>query len=67
MVHLEADDRFFNEAGEMDYERAKPLSVMLGDRGMWFTRPVFAGRYADYREMFLSKKDEAPAFTVESS
>lgn len=67
VVHLEADDRFFNEAGEMDYERAKPLSVMLGDRGMWFTRPVFAGRYADYREMFLSKKDEAPAFTVESS
>jgi flavin reductase (DIM6/NTAB) family NADH-FMN oxidoreductase RutF len=34
VVHLEADARFFNEAGEMDYERAKPLSVMLGDGGM---------------------------------
>ncbi len=66
VVHLEADDRFFNEAGEMDYERAKPLTVILGDRGMWFTRPVFAGRYADYAEMFLSKKDEAPAFADEN-
>lgn len=55
VVHLEADDRFFNEGGEMDYEQAKPLSVMLGDKGMWFTRPVFAGRYAEYAEMFLSK------------
>jgi len=51
----EVDERFFNKAGEMDYERAKPLSVMLGDKGMWFTRPVFAGRYAEYAEMFLSK------------
>ncbi|MGB9804142.1 flavin reductase family protein [Desulfofundulus sp.] len=55
VVHLEVDDRFFNEAGEMDYERAKPLSVVLGEKGMWFTRPVFAGRYADYAEMFLSR------------
>lgn len=54
MVHLEANDGFFNEAGEMDYERAAPLSVMLGEKGMWFTRPVFAGRYASYTEMFLS-------------
>ncbi|GEA15846.1 hypothetical protein E308F_20900 [Moorella sp. E308F] len=66
VVHLEVDERFFNEAGEMDYERAKPLSVMLGEHGMWFTRPVFAGRYADYTEMFLGKKDEAPAFTGEN-
>jgi hypothetical protein len=66
VVHLEVDERFFNEAGEMDYERAKPLSVMLGEHGMWFTRPVFAGRYADYTEMFLGKKDEAPAFTGET-
>ncbi|MCL6479629.1 MAG: flavin reductase family protein [Peptococcaceae bacterium] len=62
VVHLEANDCFFNEAGEMDYERAEPLSVMLGEKGMWFTRPVFAGRYAGYAEMFLSRKDEAPAF-----
>jgi flavin reductase (DIM6/NTAB) family NADH-FMN oxidoreductase RutF len=57
VVHLEADDRFFNQAGEMDYERAKPLCVMLGERGSWFTRPVFAGRYAEYAEMFVRQKD----------
>jgi flavin reductase (DIM6/NTAB) family NADH-FMN oxidoreductase RutF len=63
VVHLESDDRFFNEAGEMDYEQAKPLSAILGEKGIWFTRPVFAGRYADYAEMFLGRKGEAPAFT----
>ncbi|WP_347488885.1 flavin reductase family protein [Desulfoscipio sp. XC116] len=57
VVHLEVDDDFFNEAGEMDYERARPLSVMLGDKGMYFTRPVFAGRYAEYAEMFLSQEN----------
>jgi flavin reductase (DIM6/NTAB) family NADH-FMN oxidoreductase RutF len=53
VVHLEADDHFFNEAGEMNYEQVRPLSVMLGNRGMWFTRPVRAGRFADYSEMFI--------------
>lgn len=57
VVHLEANDDFFNEAGEMDCERAKPMSVMLGEKGMWFTRPVVAGRYASYTEMFLSRQD----------
>lgn len=57
VVHLEANDDFFNEAGEMDYERAAPLTVMLGEKGMWFTRPVFAGRYASYTEMFLSAQN----------
>ncbi|MCL6477333.1 MAG: flavin reductase family protein [Peptococcaceae bacterium] len=56
VVHLEVDDQFFNDAGEMDYEKASPLSVMLGSKGMWFTRPVFAGRYAEYAEMFASGK-----------
>lgn len=56
VVHLEAEDKFFNEAGEMDYENAQPLSIMLGDRGMWFTRPVYVGKYADYSEMFLKKE-----------
>lgn len=67
VVHLEADDRFFNQAGEMDYELAGPLSVMLGDRGMWFTRPVFAGRYAEYAEMFISGKDGVPAYVSDNS
>jgi flavin reductase (DIM6/NTAB) family NADH-FMN oxidoreductase RutF len=52
VVHLEVEEPFFNEDGEMDYELARPLSAILGSRGMWFTRPVFAGRYAGYAEMF---------------
>lgn len=61
VVHLEVDDGFFNEAGEMDFGRAMPLSVMLGDKGFWFTRPVYAGRYADYSEMFLSREERITA------
>ncbi len=56
VVHLEADDGCFNENGEMDFERARPLAVMLGDKGMWFTSPVASGRFADYSEMFLGKQ-----------
>ena len=63
VVHLEVDDRFFNENGDMDFERAKPLSIILGDKGMWFTSSIYAGRYADYREMFLGKKDEDPVLS----
>lgn len=53
VVHLEADDRFFNSQGVMDFEKAKPLGVMLGHAGLHFTHPVSTGRYAEYREMFL--------------
>lgn len=53
VVHLEADDRFFNSQGVMDFEKAKPLEVMLGHAGLHFTHPVSTGRYAEYREMFL--------------
>jgi len=56
VVNLEVNGQFFNEAGEMDYERAQPLSIILGDKGMWFTRPVSAGRYAEYKEMSLINK-----------
>lgn len=55
VINLEVNQQHFNEAGEMDYEKAQPLSTMLGDKGMWFTRPVFGGRYAEYREMFTGK------------
>ena len=61
VVHLEVDDRFFNKNGDMDFERAKPLSIILGDKGMRFTSSFYVGRYVDYAEMFLGKKDEAPA------
>ncbi|MDD4446445.1 MAG: flavin reductase [Methanothrix sp.] len=37
VVHLEADDRFFNAGGSMDFQRAKPLSAMLGKDGMSFS------------------------------
>ena len=53
VVHLEVDDRFFNDRGEMDFEKAGPLSVMLGHAGMHFARPASTGRYAGYKEMFL--------------
>lgn len=52
VVHLEVDDRFFNELGEMDFKRAKPLGVMLGSQGMSFTYPEFSGRHAEYKEIF---------------
>ena len=55
VVHLEANDNFFNEAGEMDFERAQPLSIMLGEQGMQFTRPIVCGRKAAYSEMFMKK------------
>lgn len=57
VVHLEADDRFFDEEGNMDFERAKPLSAMLGNRGVKYTRPVSAGSEQNYSEMFLGKGD----------
>ena len=52
VMHLEVDERFFDADGSMDFQRAKPLSVMLGKDGMSFTYPAFSGRYAEYREMF---------------
>lgn len=54
VVHLEVDDRFFSVQGEMDFQRAKPLGVMLGQNGMSFTYPEFSGRHAEYKEMFQS-------------
>jgi flavin reductase (DIM6/NTAB) family NADH-FMN oxidoreductase RutF len=62
VIHLEVDDSFFNQAGEMDYERAAPLGVILGDQGMWFTRPVAAGRYARFSDMFLNNHDVSGVF-----
>ncbi len=56
VVHLEIGDRFVNEAGEFDYESARPLSAMSSERGIRFTMPVPAGRIAKHTEMFLKKK-----------
>ncbi len=52
VVHLEVDDRFLAENGDMDFERARPLSVMLGETGMYYTVPAGTGDYREYAEMF---------------
>lgn len=57
VVHLEGDDNYFNPAGEMDFERAQPLSIMIGEQGMQFTRPVASARKAAHGEMFLKKEE----------
>lgn len=56
VVHLEVEDKFLNEAGEIDYEHASPLTAMSSGKGIRFTRPVSAGRCADLTEMFLKRK-----------
>jgi len=56
VVHLEADDRFFNEKGEMDLARAKPMCMIAEQR---YTYPVDSGSSQKYSEMFLKKDDLA--------
>jgi len=58
VIHLEAEDQFFDEEGNMDFERAKPLSAILGHQGVRYTRPVSAGSEQRYSEMFLGKSEE---------
>ncbi|ABE51983.1 flavin reductase family protein [Methanococcoides burtonii] len=53
VVNLEVDDRFFNDNGEMDYENAKPMSCILGAKGLEFTYPANSGKKASYSEMML--------------
>lgn len=57
VVNLEVDENFFDEEGRMDFEKAKPLSCVLGPRGLTFTSPKDAGKSADYAEMFLGGKE----------
>jgi len=55
VVHLEVVDQYF-KTGDMDFERAKPLSMMAGDEGMYFTVPKGTGDYRKYAEMFIGDK-----------
>jgi len=55
VVHLEVVDQYF-KTGDMDFERAKPLSMMCGDEGMYFTVPKGTGDYREYSEMFIGNK-----------
>ncbi len=52
VVHLEVDDRYLSENGDMDFEKARPLSVLLGETGMYYTVPAGTGDYREYTEMF---------------
>lgn len=65
VVRLEVDDRFFDDDGEMDHERARPLMIMAGRRGLQFVRPVTAGRRAEYREMSPTGRDPAAAVAAQ--
>ena len=56
VVHLEVNENFFDEEGKMDFEKAKPLSCILGSKGLTFTCPRSTGKSADYSEMFLGEK-----------
>ncbi len=55
VVHLEADDQYFKN-GDMDFEAARPLSMMPGDEGMYYTVPKGTGDYRKYAEMFIGGK-----------
>lgn len=57
VVNLEVDENFFDEEGRMDFEKAKPLSCVLGPKGLTFTCPRDTGISADYSEMFLREKE----------
>ncbi|MEA1865378.1 MAG: flavin reductase family protein [Euryarchaeota archaeon] len=52
VVHLEVDDEYLAENGDLDFEKARPLSVMLGETGMYYTVPAGTGDYREYAEMF---------------
>lgn len=57
VVNLEVNENFFDEEGKMDFEKAKPLSCILGSKGLTFTCPRGTGKSADYSEMFLGGKE----------
>ncbi|MGB3943902.1 MAG: flavin reductase family protein [Methanothrix sp.] len=40
VVHLEGNDAFFDDGGGMDYEKARPMSMILGPEGGCYTRPT---------------------------
>jgi len=40
VVHLEGNDDFFNDKGEMEFERARPMSMIFGSGGVQYTHPT---------------------------
>ena len=55
VVYLEANNQYFKN-GDMDFEAARPLSMMAGDEGMYYTMPKDTGDYRKYSEMFIGNK-----------
>ncbi|MDO9540269.1 MAG: flavin reductase family protein [Methanocalculus sp.] len=53
VVHLEVNERYFDENGDMNIDTAHPLSMICGDTTIRYTYPVDAGRVASYSEMFI--------------
>lgn len=43
VVFLEGNDEFFGPEGGMDFERARPMSMILGPDGACYTRPTTDG------------------------
>ena len=41
---------------DMDFERARPRSVMLGENRMYYTVPADTGDYHEYTEIFTGGK-----------
>jgi len=40
VVHLEGNDNFFDENGGMDFDAAKPMSMVHGPSGICYTHPA---------------------------
>lgn len=51
VVHLEVEDHFFDQNGDMIIEKAKPLIAVIGEKGTLFTHPVPEGRFFPHRQM----------------
>lgn len=56
---LEVNEDFVTESGDLDFEKAEPLCMICGGSEIHYTKPVRAGRTANYSEMFSwSGKDD---------
>ena len=49
---LELNEDFVTGDGDLDYENAEPLCMLCGGSEIHYTKPVCAGRTAQYSEMF---------------
>ena len=54
--HLEVDERYFDEEGDMDFVAARPLCMVCGNEGTRFAVPTPVGRETSHSEMFLGKR-----------